>query len=333
MGVPLSEIIARLIKLQDLSTRFPTEHLNDYMAAINKCADDINHYNAHAIYDSAEKLKLSIDEYQSAIKLFTNQLKTTIDTHHTAFIEASENIYKDNLELMTFDEHRAWAPLWPPNKTEFDYFFAQLGSYVTWQQAGLIFGAKDSNMINSLVAAEPMYIVEKYPGYFNLQAEKYHPDFQRKMKFYNLNDIDLLPKNTIGIIGVYNEFPFLPWSIISTLIQLLAGFLAPGGALVFNYNNCETYRGFKEFENRHMTYSTPKMYIDLCSRFNLIFDKNYVSETETFSFMVFKKVGETKLIKKFPSLGYVKSQPTLSNQQIHKKRIETIRKIINSSQS
>lgn len=333
MGVPLSEIVARLIKLQNLDARFPMEHLDDYINKINECANGINHYNAHAIHESAEKLKSFINEYQSAVKLFTNQLETTIESHHEAFIEASEDIYKQNLELMTFDEHRAWAPLWPPNQVEFDYFFAQLGAYVTWQQAGLIFGAKDSNMINALVGAEPMYVVEKYPGYFNLQAEKFHPDFQRKMKFYNLNDFDLLPKKSIGVIGVYNEFPFLPWSIISTTLQLLAGFLAPGGALVFNYNNCETYRGFKEFENRHMTYSTPKMYIDLCSRFNLVCDKNYVSETETFSFMVFRKVGETKLIKKFPSLGYVKTQPTLSDQLLHKKRIETIRKIINSSQS
>lgn len=333
MGVPLSEIVARLIKLQELDKTFPTEHLDDYINKINECTDGINHYNAQAIANSSEKLKLAIDEYQLATKLFTKQIETTINSHHKAFLQASEDIYNKNLEKMTFEEHRAWAPLWPPNETEFNYFLAQLSANVTWQHAGLIFGAKDSNMINALVGCEPMYVVERYPGYFNLQAEKFHPDFQRKMKCYTLNELDLLPKNAIGIIGVYNEFPFLPWSIISTILKLLASFLAPGGVIAFNYNNCETYRGFKEFENRHMTYTTPKMYIDLCARFKLVCDKHYVSESETFSYMVFRKVGESKLVKKFPSVGYVKLQPTFPNQVVHKKRIETIRKIINPTQS
>ena len=333
MGVPLSKILEKFLKLQELENKFPTEHLTNYMNDINECTARSSHYNSQTIYKAAEKLKLSIEEYQTAVKLFTKKVGTTISSQHQEFLDTSELIYRENLENMTFDEHRVWAPLWPPNQTEFNYFVAQMSAQVNWQQAGLVVGAKDSSMINAVLGAEPMYIVERYSGYFNLQAEKFHPDQQRKMKFYKLDDIYLLPKNAFGIIAVYNEFPFLPWTITSLMLHQFASNLAPGGIIVFNYNNCETYRGFKEFENRHMVYTTPTMYIDLCSRLNLTFTKHYVSESETFSYMVFKKAGETTLIKKFPSVGYVKSQPSAANPNLHKKRIETIRKLINPPQS
>lgn len=333
MGVPLSKILARFLKLQELENKFPTEHLENYINDINECTAGINHYNSQAIHKSAEKLKLSIEEYQSAIKSFTNSIGVTFSSHHTEFINASELIYRENLEIMTFDEHRAWAPLWSPSQAEFDQFVSQISSAVSWQQAGLMFGAKDSSMINAIISSEPMYVVERYPGYFNLQSEKFHPDQQRKIKFYKLGDINLLPKNSFGIIAVYNEFPFLPWNITSGILYQFSSLLAPGGTIIFNYNNCETYRGFKEFENRYMSYTTPKMYIDLCNRLNLSYVKDYVSESETFSYMVFKKNGEITPIKKFPSIGYVKAQPTFANPTLHKKRIETIRKIINPPQS
>lgn len=328
MGIKLSEVLGRLKKIQNLNFEASISNLNSYIETVSQNASDLPFINKHELSLVEKNLQESSQQYQAVVKKLEEKLKTTVFSNQNEYLETSKHIWKINSEKMLFNEHLEWAKLWPPNSIEFKNFTNQIKRFINWQYAGLVIGSKNSDVIKSLVGTEPLFVVEQFTNYFTLQKEKFHPDFIRKIRFYDLNDINRLPKNSFGIIVIYNEFPFLPWNNVSYILHHLADKLIPGGTLIFNYNNCETVKGFIQFENQSMTFSTASMYIDFLSKRNISCIKKYDSDIDTFSFLIFKKEGYKELIKKYPSVGYINQQLTFSDQQAHKQKIDTIKKVI-----
>ncbi len=330
MGLPLSEIFNRLIKIKKLQFELTQHEICDKINNFNETLTDIKFIEFNELKKIENSLTAELNNYNDIIKRIENKLETAIFNNQDSYINASKKIYAENIEKMLFEEHLEWSVLWPPTTHELNHFTNQIKQFVNWQEPSLLFGAKNTSLIKSTIGTEPMYIVEQFPEYFKLQKQKFNPDFIRKMKFYDIHSINLLPKNSIGLIACYNELNFLPWNTITNLLSTFSKLLNSHGTIIFNYNNCRTLRGFKEFENHSMTYTTPEMFKEYLARFNLDCVKEYTSQKETFSFMIFQKQGNRDLIKKNPSVGFVKEQPTYSKPSEHKARIEHIEKLINN---
>lgn len=327
MGVKLSEILYRYEKLKSLSAAVPKDKMKAYISDINSAVDSLKFIESHELKKLESTLIESMDEYFTLVKKITSKLKDTVDSNHKQYLEQNKVIWQTNLEKMLFHEHLEWARLWPPTEIEYHDFRSHLKQYINWQYPGLIVGAKESNLINSLVGTEPLYVVERYVEYFELQKNRFPINFSRKLRFYDINNLHLLPHSAIGIAVVYNEFNFMPWEFTQNILTNIAKTLRPGGVLVFNYNDCETSRGFLEFENWSMTYSTSDMFEKHLKKYDLDLITKYLSKRETFSYMIFRKQGHKDLIKKNPSIGYVKQQ-TITEIE-HKNRIDKISKLIN----
>lgn len=329
MGVKLSEIFERYEKIKSLDSHLPKEKLLTYIVDFNQQLENLKFIEFQELKSLEKELLSKLDAYLELNLKIQNKLKNTVDSNQKEYLETNKKIWHTNLEKMTFSEHLVWEKMWPPSEIEFKHFSNQIKQHVNWQYPGLIFGAKNTDMIKSLIGLEPMYVVERFSEYFNLQKEKFHQDFARKIRFYDFNNMDTLPQNAIGIIVVYNEFNFLPWNYITYALDPLAKSLKPGGILIFTFNNCDTARGFKEFENWNMTYTNSKMFEKFLSRYDIYAIENYTSPRETFSFMTFKKNGNNPLIKKSPNVGFVKQQPTFNTPK-HQIRLESIRKLIDT---
>jgi len=327
MGVKLSEIFERYERIKQLDSHLPKEVMLSYINNYNQQIENLKFIESQELKNLEKDLLDKINLYLELTVKIQNKLKTTIDSNQREYLEINKKIWKTNLEKMTFFEHLIWEKLWPPTEIEFQYFISQIKQYNNWQYPGLVFGAKTSSILKSLVGLEPIYIVERYSEYFNLHKEKFPSSFAKKLRCYNLDNIHLLPPNSIGISVVYNEFNFLPWNITSHILTKLAKSIKPDGILIFNYNNCDTARGFKEFETWSMTYTTSKMFTDFLSKYDFTLINKYTSSRETFSFMTLKKNGHVPLIKKSPSIGYVKQQSFVHTPQ-HETKLKTIHKLI-----
>jgi hypothetical protein len=328
MGIKLSEVLDRLIKIQKLDFESSITHLNSYIKTVNQNVNDLPFINRHELSLLEKNLQENIKQYQNKVIKLEEKLKAALFENQKEYIETSKNIWKINSEKMLFAEHLEWTKLWPPSEVELETFIFEIKKFTNWQYGGLIVGAKNSNIIKAITGIEPLYVIEQYPEYFNLQKEKFHQDFIRKIRCYDINDINRLPDNSLGIAVIYNEFSFLPWDIINNILYHISNKLMPGGILIFNYNDCETVRGFREFENHSMTYSVPKMYEDLLSKYKMSCVGKYNSTKETFSMLTFKKEGSKNLIKRYPSVGFIQEQPTFSNQKEHEQKIDTVKKVI-----
>jgi hypothetical protein len=330
MGLPLSEIFNRLIKIRNLNFDGNKQDILNKIDSFNNYLKNVKFIESNELKSIEEKLVKELNNYSELIKKIELKLEKAVLDNEASYIKASKKMYVENLEKMLFEEHLEWSQLWPPTDLEFDHFLNQIKQYINWQEPSLIFGANNSKILKATIGTEPIYILERYPEYFNLQKEKFNVSFSRKLRFYDINSINLLPKNSIGLLICFNELNFLPWDISSYLLTTFSQILSPGGKLIFNYNNCKTLRGFVEFENQSMVFSTPEMYIKHLKKYNLNCIHEYTSNRETFSFMIFEKSGVKNLVKKSPSVGYIKQQLTLSKPVEHKARIEHIEKLINN---
>lgn len=334
MGLKHSEVIAKLLKLQAIDYDRCTAEINsliknttDLTVGVSHLDDNLNTLNA--------KLISLLSEYKPALNNFEQKLKGVLAGSVDDYLKLSEETWQQNVEKMTFEEHKDWSKKWPPVSEEREEFIQFCTTYCTWQLPGMIYGAKmNTGLLNAASGTDPMYLVEKFPQYIDVHKQILSPEQIRKIRVYNADDLNLLPKNIIGVIVVYNEFPFLPWDMIKSLMYKFNELLSPGGHLIFNYNNCNTHKGFIQFENKLMTYTTPDMFLSFGKTLGLEPVRQYNSATQAFSYMSLQKAGSKKLVKKHASLGYIRQQPTVTGpgnpeemKLKHQQRIELIRKL------
>lgn len=329
MGTKLSKILDSLHKLQNIDCDSHSRETDNFISKINNALNGLSVINHSDLKSCENKLKNALEEYLTVVRQFEGKLNFTVYSNKKDYIKQSEIIYKENIEKMLFEEELIWAKNWPPKSVELENFHNNIINYCNWQYGGLIIGAKDSPVLESVVATEPFYMIERFDGYLNLLKERFHPDFIRKVKYYLVEDIKKLPNNSLGLIVVFNEFNFIPWNITANLLNELSKKLIAGGKLIFNYNNCNTLKGFTNFENSYMVYTTPDMFDNALKNYQLSCIQKYDSDLEAFSFLIYQKAGQKQLIKKYPSVGFIKQQPTLLKKELHEKRLEKVRKLVN----
>lgn len=329
MGISLSEILAKLIQLESIDTK-PLQDVEQFFMDIKTICKDVKFYNKAEMAIASTELRTSIDQYLKQIEVLKSKLENNIFQNHQEFIARSEEIYNERANKFTFDEYSAWIENHPIIPHDFDYFYAKIVNSCSWLQPALIFGANKSTISKAILAAEPVYFVERFKEYFDIQAEHFNPAFKKRMRFYSLDELDALPLNCFGTIVIYNQFPFLPWKEISRLIKIFVNCLAPGGMLIFNYNNCRTARGFYSFEQQLLTYTLPSMYLELAKELDLELKNSHDSLWNNFSLFEFQKSGSMDLIKRHPSMGMIKNHPLLGNGQALADHVSKIKNILNS---
>ena len=329
MGLKLSEILSKIKDIQKLDFDSSVKPIQNYITGVNNSLTDCKLININDLFHAQSNLNSSLIEYKNIVEKIENKLLSVFKNNHEEYLKISDDLYKLNLDKMLFEEHLHWASLWPPSGDEFNFFYQTIKKHVDWRYPGLIVGSKNSKMIRSLVGTEPLYIMERYHNYFKLQKDKFNIEHTRKLKFYTFDEVNFLPENSLGIAAIYNEFNFLPWGKVKNFLSVLSRKMMPGGILIFNFNDCNTVRGFIEFENQSMSYTTSEMFENFLSKYDFSCIKKYNSESQTFSFLVFQLKGEKNLIKKHPAIGYIRQQPFQNVEQ--EKRLKIIRKLINDS--
>lgn len=332
MAVSYTKLLEQLIKLQNVDFTQTTNGLRDLLATVYNVSNNTQLLTSELSMAEAKVLG-ALADYENVINNLGTKLTAEFDSKTKDFIAMSEENWRENISQMTFEESFNWAPCWPPTGEEYDYFVTFVSVYSNWRHPSLILGAKHRReLIEAAMGSDPVYVVEHYSEYFDYQKTLFPVDMAKKFRFYGSHDLAFLPKQAIGLICVYNEFPFLPWKSTFQYITELAEKLSPGGHFIFNFNDCTTVKGMESFEKKLMTYTTPAMFEKVCNSVGMHLCKLYRSNSENFSFMVFEKPGEKNKTKANPSLGYVKMQdPRMFAIEEKQRRIEFIRNIISKN--
>ena len=332
MDLKNSDILLKLQLLETFESSIKFDDIKNYVKFFNEHFSDLNQVDKNKLTNVENNLLSALEIYSTHISDIKNQLSKDILSYNETYKNLSNKMWETNVEKFTFSEHQNWANIWNPKEDDLDRFINASSIHAGWHFPGAIVGAKDTKLINTFDFASPFYSIEQYDEYLDLQKAKFNETASRRIMWYNLNNIDSLPYEGLGLISIYNEIPFLPFSISSVILEIFATKLYPSGILLFNYNDCSTVRGLEYFENESQVFTTPAMFDELLIPLGFTQIEKYNSNTEPFSYLVYRKNGNRNHIKKAYPAGIIKKQPTLKTPD-HSERLEYIRKLVQERNS
>lgn len=137
----------------------------------------------------------------------------------------------------------------------------RLLSQSDWRLPGMVIHPANERFIESLVALDPLYIVDQHMDLLQPAMELFPPAYQRRLRPYVINDYEhqdvlwQLPTNQFGFVFAYNFFNYKPMKVLGWYLESIYKKLRPGGIVLFTYNDCDHAHGIALAEVGAATYT------------------------------------------------------------------------------
>jgi hypothetical protein len=144
----------------------------------------------------------------------------------------------------------------------------RLKNLTDWRLPGMIIGPRTESFIEDMVPMDPLYVVDTHQYLIDPAVQKFHPDYQRRLRQYVVNDyvpqpiLNEIPGGQFGVIFAYNYFNYRPMEVIRRYIQEIASKLRPGGSFIMTYNNCDRAHGIGLAERSWMCYTPQRLIVE-----------------------------------------------------------------------
>lgn len=187
-----------------------------------------------------------------------------------------------------------------------------LRSYTDWRYPALEIGPGDGYWTESLVAADPLYIIDRHQEFLDSTLSKFNEVYQRRIRPYLTGlhanrpefDFSMLPQNQFGFIFAWNVVNFWPYEETKYALEQCYNMLRPGGTMMFSFNNCDVVQCAEYAETGYKSYLTPNL---LNKIFNeLKFEiKQYRSTSIAVHWVEISKPGILTTSKRHQTLGRI----------------------------
>ena len=145
---------------------------------------------------------------------------------------------------------------------------ARVSIYSNHLYPGLNLGSKFQEWIDFLIAGDPLYITN-YKEEDLFQILKEYPEvYQRRVRVYEIKNQNyaVLPQKQFSVVFSWD---YLPWIVQSELDQILVevyNLLRPGGAFIFNYNNCDLISTATQAQSEVLSWASSHRIKNLCEQ-------------------------------------------------------------------
>lgn len=312
MGQSYSELRDIINQLKSIDLSNMRDGLKEKDKFILARTNGSSHLNNVEYTNSKNNLVAAIDQYEQEITNTIARLERTLNEALPLLFKESADI-ADIIKRKTFEEELVWLPEQPPGKVGKQRLFSALALITNWQMPVLVYGNKNSGVLNELRGFDPIYVLENRSEYLELYKTSYDPDQLRKFKLYSWDERDILPIAGFGCIVVYNEFPFISVDQIEDKLAFLNTLLHPGGSIFFNYNDCLIGKNLSMVEQHIMTYNTSEIMSRIVGDIGLTVTQQESLHDDFLSWMVCSKPGTFPFYKKFSSLGAIQLKPETSD--------------------
>jgi len=113
-------------------------------------------------------------------------------------------------------------------------------AYSDWHYPAVIIRPGKEDLIDNMVANDPLYVIDDYPELFEPTQNRFNAVYQRRLRFYSGPDaLTSLPNNQLALCMAYNYFDHKPMEVIQQDIQIMYDKLRPGGIMAFTINDCD----------------------------------------------------------------------------------------------
>lgn len=288
-----SEVEQSILKLQaqidSVKSQVPVIEQDD-LDYINSL---FNHYTS-----LIENLKSTDAEFNTRIKSISDKIT-----------EVSHALFINNYELEEHDgglEHVRNHRRIHLRPEVVDIVQQRIQLYTSWQYPALEIGCRDGEWTQYLVAADPLYIMDKYQEFLDSTNSKFPEEYQRRLRKYRNNDYDfsLLPEKQFGFIFSWGHFNYVSLDTITQVLKSAKKLLRPGGVFLFSYNDGDTPAGAGMAENFAQTFLPKSILIPTCEGLGFEVVQTF-EELPNISWIEIKQPGELKTVKAHQVMGKI----------------------------
>jgi len=178
--------------------------------------------------------------------------------------------------------------------------------HTSWRYPALEIGCRDGEWTQFLVAADPLYIMDQFPEFIKSTADKFTPEYQRRLRQYPLNkhDLSALPQGQLAFVFSWGYFNYVSMDTMKQYLRQVYSALRPGGIFMFSYNDGDTPAGAGMAENFAQSYMPKSMLIPLCESLGYDISQEFDFEPNI-SWIEIKKPGTLQTVKAHQVLGEI----------------------------
>lgn len=248
----LSELVAYKNELDSLLTEPAQEHVNLELGKITHLVKDSE------LDQQLEKLNQSFVEFNSVVNRLKKELQDEISEAEMPWIQEGYNLYdKGEVDYVDniLDNRKTNSHI--PN-----LFVAKLNHYANWRYPAMIIRPGKEEIIHTMVAFEPLYLVDLSYDFLQPALDKFNEKYQNRLRTYIVKEdldnivLDKLPDEQFAVCLAHNYFNFRPIEIIKKYLEEIYQKLRPGGIFMFTFNDCDR-RSAVELVERHFCCYTP----------------------------------------------------------------------------
>lgn len=210
-----------------------------------------------------EDLTTSLIEYKEKLKQLRESVQTLIEQNEPEYFAESTIRYQGGM--------RSDTPDWVLKRTrELDadtenLLQNRLNSYSNWQYPGMVIRPMQSPGLESLVAFDPLYLVDTHEDLLAPVRWLFTSEYQRRLRYYVIEEYtstDIfvnLPQKQFGFVYAFYYFDFKPLEIIQKYLDEVFALLRSGGTFLFSFNDCDQWRAVGSAEHHFHCYTPGRL--------------------------------------------------------------------------
>lgn len=306
----LSEVVAYKNLLDSFSLREihqdARHRLDAVIHAIIHYGIDFDDYT-NEVVEQGHTIDRSFANFEASVNKISDSLDALIATKSQEYYVNSSKIY---YQEMCFDSNDYILN----RRLNIDPASAELldgliGRYADWRWPGLIFRPGREDLIDRLVALDPLYLVDHNLELLEPAVTKYHPQYQRRLCKYVVNEktdnmLEDLPNNQFGYVFAYNYFNYKPLELIQRYIKTIWYKLRPGGVLFMTINDCDYAHGVALAERNFMMYTPGSKLVEYAESLGLELVSRHRGQADL-SWLELRKSGKLKSIRAGQTLAKI----------------------------
>jgi len=174
-----------------------------------------------------------------------------------------------------------------------------------WKYPALEIGCRDGEWTEHLVAADPLYVIDRQQEFLDSTASKFNARYQERLRRYLFKDtnLDFLPQEQFGFIFSWGYFNFVSVDTMTQLLKEIMKLLRPGGVFLFSYNDGDTVSGAGMAENFARSYMPKSILIPLCQSLGFKILKEF--DFDDISWIEIQRAGELSTVKAHQVMGKI----------------------------
>jgi phospholipid N-methyltransferase len=312
--------LSDLVRLKNSLQNFSADDAKAALEVLDGQLNQLCNMPLHINYkESITENLLNLDGLEQNLNKIETKILALIETLEAEIKERTQEylargyiingFYGSNATDVHTERNDRLLPITDETRSE---IITRVRSYTDWRFPALEIGPGDGTWTEHLVAADPLYILDRQNEFLQSTLSKFNSVYRNRVRPYltgihankQENDLSDLPKNQFGFIFSWNVFNYLPLKETKELLDQCMDCLRPGGTMMFSFNNCDVIQCAEYVEVGFRSWMPSQLLIDTCKQigYEIITVRKI---EETVHWIEIRKPGELKTVKGHQVLGRI----------------------------